>query len=486
MKAKRFLSVLLAAMLMISCFAISASAEDSVILGDDETYTLNINLWVEGSTESSSVAIKNATFIVKDSTGEQVGEEISTGTTGVAVFTTKTRGTYTVEQKDLGGNQAEKVSSFTVNLPMTNPAGTGFLKTVDVYPKVPVFTDKPVITKKVADDAAGPYGMSASIMSYEDKLAYWKITVLLPANIANYKAFRITDVLDERLIDPSEVTVTNNGTDAQAFEEGDYKGNKFGENGKMVLEFAESGIKKLVANSTIDLTFTTKIDIANENAIAQKIGNHTVLNYTDAAGDPGVTDNTPDVDTDNTDPDPDPETDEPAWPTNPGDEDGKDDPYVWTGILTFTKIKTGDDKTTLSDAEFQIFNADDDKAVGAVMKGSEDGVFTAVGLKKGSYYLVETKAPEGYQLIGAKIPFVITGVEDAVVTFTKTAAETIAEAEEINFSFGEPSVNYIVNIPAEALPLTGGIGTGIFAILGITFALLGGAYLLKSRKIGSR
>ncbi len=515
MKGKRFLGVLLALMIVMSCFALSASAADDVIYDAKKPLALNIHLYagtpgtaeagtesatgiadVEGKSDKLENPIAGAVFTVTTGTGDAAKTvEITTDENGLATAADLTKGRYTVHQKTLGTNQSVLLEDFEVDVPMTNPTDNGLLYTVDVYPKVRVFQNTPTITKKVSDKDAD-YRMSASIMSYDKKLAYWKITINLPENIENYKALVVTDILEKRLINPSAVTAINNAEgEDKAFAEGDYSG-KFDENGKLVLTFAESGIKKMVKNTTVDLKYTTEIDLNNPDSIAQKIGNHVVLEYTNAADVSGYTDNTPDTDGDDVDPsklpedasdtdkadsDTDTDTTKPSWPTNPGDVDGKDDPYVWTGALDFTKIKKGDEKTTLN-AEFQLYNAADDKAIGSVIT-TTDGKYSIKGLAAGKYYLVETKAPKGYELIGAKIPFEITGIENALVKFTPTSAKTIAEATESNFSL--EAVNYIVNIPTTDLPLTGGAGAGVYALAGAALALVG-FFLCKSKKVGAR
>lgn len=81
------------------------------------------------------------------------------------------------------------------------------------------------------------------------------------------------------------------------------------------------------------------------------------------------------------------------------------------------------------------------------------------GLNGGTYYLVETKAPEGYKLA--------SGVLTIVLTTNIT--------EENSFTY----VADVANSTVVSLPITGGIGTLIFTFSGI--ALMGAAVLLYIR-----
>ena len=150
------------------------------------------------------------------------------------------------------------------------------------------------------------------------------------------------------------------------------------------------------------------------------------------------------------------------------------------------KIEKGNASKVLSGAEFQLFDATTNTAIGGTVTTNANGKFAFVGLKKGSYYILETKAPAGYQLIGEKISFEITGLADAKVKFADKSTAEIADITDVAFSHGTPFVNYVANTPATDLPLTGGMGVGMFAVIGTAFALIGCAYLFKSRKVDAR
>lgn len=113
------------------------------------------------------------------------------------------------------------------------------------------------------------------------------------------------------------------------------------------------------------------------------------------------------------------------------------------------------------------------------------------GLDKGTYYLVETKAPTGYNPLKDPIEIVISVSEaDNKVTYTATyegenatmtngvvdiAAETQANKQPV-------ATGTVVNQSGVELPSTGGIGTTIFYVLGGLLAVGAGIVLVARRK----
>lgn len=162
--------------------------------------------------------------------------------------------------------------------------------------------------------------------------------------------------------------------------------------------------------------------------------------------------------------------------------------YTWKmDVLKYTMDGT---KVPLAGAKFQLLDKDgnaikftDVTAEGGVptYKVDKDGTvdtittdangkFELVGLDEGAYKLHETEAPAGYNKLAADLNVVITSTYDeAALTATY----------EINDE--DPATIEVENKTGGLLPETGGIGTTIFYIVGITL-MLGAAIVLISKK----
>lgn len=117
-----------------------------------------------------------------------------------------------------------------------------------------------------------------------------------------------------------------------------------------------------------------------------------------------------------------------------------------------------------------------DKTQATTKKTGDDGKTSFQGIAAGSYFLEETKAPDGYNKLKDPVSVTITAEydEDGKLTRTSANANTKAEGQYIQ----------TVEVPNKAgavLPSTGGIGTTIFYVLGSILAL-GAAVLLIAKK----
>ena len=95
------------------------------------------------------------------------------------------------------------------------------------------------------------------------------------------------------------------------------------------------------------------------------------------------------------------------------------------------------------------------------------------GLKAGTYWLVETDAPDGYNGITAPIKITITKFND-----TDVNNWTISKGDDLV----EDKIIDIENSTGTILPGTGGMGTVLFTVVGVVLALLIGASFVISRR----
>lgn len=204
------------------------------------------------------------------------------------------------------------------------------------------------------------------------------------------------------------------------------------------------------------------------------------------------------------------ETDKP----NPGKEQDKayieDKAVVYT--FKFTINKTNESDEPLKGAHFALYKCNasgytTESAVkdhGEIVKKWEfDGkdaisTFIADKLEAGYYYLIETKAPDGYNLLTAPVEIKELNVQYATSwsTMSQFAKDGEGSWHLVKHESNSTTFNYddngtvktitgemtVVNKKGFELPSTGGMGTVIFSVLGIALVLAGLLVITASRK----
>ena len=184
----------------------------------------------------------------------------------------------------------------------------------------------------------------------------------------------------------------------------------------------------------------------------------------------------------------------------------KDEVLVFTYELDVTKVDGKEGTTTLANAEFVLLSSDKTKAArisngklvewvtvpnGTKLTSGGDGKFVIAGLDAGGYYLRETKAPAGYNLLGNDIGITITATLDksednpsltALKISVQNGPDATATESNGNVTMGIVST-VVENVAGAQLPLTGGIGTTVFYIAGSVLVLTA-AVLSVTRKRG--
>lgn len=197
------------------------------------------------------------------------------------------------------------------------------------------------------------------------------------------------------------------------------------------------------------------------------------------------------------------------------DWESKDDSAtVYTYGLDISKVDKDDNTKFLSGAEFELYATEND-AVNGTNKISfvktGDGVYRVAtatdasntttttlvvgkadevkgklvikGLDEATWYLKETKAPEGYNLLNAPVEVTITDADEGVLD---GKVDNAAGNEGDDPALVQLTVK---NDDGFRLPITGGMGTVLFSMIGIV--LMGAAVILfilalKKRKISKK
>ncbi|EOS60512.1 fimbrial isopeptide formation D2 domain-containing protein [Firmicutes bacterium M10-2] len=119
---------------------------------------------------------------------------------------------------------------------------------------------------------------------------------------------------------------------------------------------------------------------------------------------------------------------------------------------------------------------------------NQDGKFIIEGLNAGTYYLHETKAPNGYNKLAAPIEIIVksTPVQDDQTKLDYTIQST-GKNDQGNFINADPGMipGYqtvkVLNTTGTTLPETGGMGTTMLYVVG-GILLVGSAVLLVTKK----
>jgi len=463
MRMKKFLSVLIAVMVAVGVFMLPAAAavkdttKDVTLTiyaleaKDGSEVAVDVNVTGEKTVIADYKAIEGAVFalykvgdeetsitVPKDVTPLMTEPTSADGSTKITVPAAQ-QGRYLVVEDKAPEGTIGKTIPFLIDLPLTNPEGTDFMYDVYAYPKQPVkesFTPlpDPKVSKLVSGDEGKTWGEEANIESFTGKRAYWKVTGEIPANVGDFDIYEIGDLLDNRLIPPAanEVKASVEGKELPSDK---YTVTVKGQNITVNFDVQTLALYK---NKGIDVIFPTAIDVKAKNAIGVKIDNFATLTYTRfTKGGQGDDTDTDIVKTKTT------------ISTNIV--------RVWTGAIE--GFKHDKDKKPLSGAEFTLYEDKDCKTVVGKSTSDKNGIFTFTGLKDKTYYMKETKAPDGYQENNNVIEIKIDGKTEPL--------------KKID----------VLNIPKTNLPLTGGAGTIGISLIGIGIALAGVVIVILTLKV---
>lgn len=502
---KKFLSILMAAMMVLSMTAafaeettpttytititgdpghtyeayqiftgdLAGNVLSNIVMGDGVTANI---LTVDGTTYASAAELAAAlTSNLLPAFTEVVAANLAT----VAGTSTESEGVYTIAGlepgyyfiKDQDGSvpDGDSYTKFMVKI----------VKDIEATPK----TDKTTHEKKVSENVKpvtdGKTGAAGS--SYND-VADYNIGDTVPfalyskvPDLTNFTHYEMTfhDVMSAGLtFDASSVTVSIAGTALAASEYTVTTGTADG--CTFEVKINELAGKNYAKGAEIRVDFNATL---NNAAVIGLDGNpnQSKLEFS----------NNPNVDTDTT--------------TTPWDY-----VLVFTYELDVTKVDGADATVVLEGAEFVLQNAAgsyvtvdaNGKVTGwvasqddaSVLTSDATGIFKVIGLDDGTYNLIETKAPEGYNLLADPIEIVIeattvnnqnyTGTPSDALTALQIKVDGTAADGDVDTGIVEATIE---NNVGATLPETGGIGTTLFYLFG-SLMTAGSALILIVRR----
>ena len=356
---------------------------------------------------------------------------------------------------------------------------------------IPIINDKPDITKKVKKGEGWEHAADYSV----GDLVPYQIKVSVPANIEKLKTFTLADA-PTNLDDKIDSVVIKDGS-AEITKNVAYTVVKDGAHGFKITfvptEMSTYAGKDIIVTYNAELldTAVTTTD-GNTNAASLEYSNK-ILPDTDDGSNPNK-------------------------PGEPGTDTVTDTTYVYTfGIQIVKKADNAETGTPLKDVEFDLYKevalgttgaatADDVKKAGLdssktwkkintdPLKTGDNGTVSQSGLKNGDYYLVETKTNKDYNLL--KEPVKVTLNIDYKIT-TKTTTITGSDGnvtivkdpvdvDKTTFNGATKAdgiqIQTVINKKGFELPLTGGMGTVLFSVIGLALVLAGVVVITASRK----
>mgnify|MGYP006333746269 CR=1 FL=1 len=392
--------------------------------------------------------------------------------TGAAAYQNMDIGLYFVEETDTPPGVTPAVP-FVVALPMTDPVDlNAWLYTVHVYPK----NSQQAFTKTVVDTAAFVPGGTNDVVWTLNASVPRVNTSSNPAIPAWAKptAFTITDKLDEQLATVLPAAVTVNITDSAGNNIGtqpvsgtDYTLGITGTPQVVTVTFigANDGFAKLQAaaatpNAKVVVTITSQVQAPVSGTVADTNGG--VVSNGGGSGHRTETSLVTTVNGDTT-------------TLYTASVESK-----WQNVV-FSKVSNATTAVPLEDAVFALYASEANAKAGTSALVTSDpsaavannvalnnvrvsdfqnGATVALLADYRVYWLAETVAPEGYELLAEPIPVVLLSDGSVQrVTLDGSGRPT-----------AQSPIGNGVNVPHNAgfqLPLTGGMGTAILTVLGV-------------------
>lgn len=387
-------------------------------------------------------------------------------------------------------------------------------ETDDAVVEITLKADQPTITKKIIE---GDNRVDANTANIGDVVKYEIKSAVPDTQYYTEYVFKMVDTFAEGLTyqDDVKITIGGNELDASKYTVTPVDAANDGHVEKILIKFLN--IKEEATDAEIVVTYSAEVNEdanvgteGNVNAVKliysnnpNESGDGTLNNEDEDSDDDGIPDDVDEDDDNDGTPD-DEDTDDDGDGTPDDEEENEDgsteetpDDKVVTYLTEFKIKKVNDAGEALTGAKFTI-TADNGYSATDV-EVDADGYISVYGVGVGTYTITETQAPQGYNLLTTPVTveigctvtpangtaielpdadeaFVFTGAEECAWTYNDKALganETVFEIE-------------VVNKAGSLFPLTGGMGTTIFIIIGLSMMTAAAVLYIVKRKVTSK
>ena len=417
---------------------------------------------------------------------------LKTDASGTITVTDLAHGTYRfleVDSTDDPGNSGyiideTKEYEFTVNTEGTiewaaAAEGTKANGTTNTAATITIVNHKPNVEKDVKDRTDGTWGKDSDY-SVGDTIPY-RVTVDVPENITELKTFTLTDTPTNQEYQSGTLKIYSDDTFSNRILD-TYVGTANGDGWK--IEFTPAGLAAY-KGSKIYITFDMKL---KENAVTV-----------------GPNGNTNEIKLDYSNkilPTTDPKHD------NPGTDEIIKETTVYTFEIAVEKVDAINEAMKLEGVTFDLYRElgpdTTEEGVTDPVKGltgkfkkvkeglttKTDGTVSVSGLANGTYWLVETKTIENYNLLKKPIKVQIAATYSETETIkidtnsaTGKTTTTTTKVKHLNDAGNNGVFKTVVkNSKGFTLPTTGGIGTFVFTFAGIAMMAAAVILLITGKK----
>lgn len=344
----------------------------------------------------------------------------------------------------------------------------------------------PKLDKKIVE---GENKVKGNTVNIGDTVNY-ELSTTIPYYGGNHPKFNIVDKLNGLTYTENSLKVTADGKELTAVT--DYTLTVNGAKNEITVDFVVNGAYTLNQYQSKALVVTYAATV-NQDAALNGVANvnDATLNFTKDSKVDGKDGSSND-----------------KTYTYTFDIDGTADGSLTKELITKVGTTSSEQKVKLNGAEFTLYTdaaletvygtayPENEKFNGVVVTDA-NGQMTMTGLKAGTYYLKETKAPDGYTLNDTVYTIVIDATIDETTgkltawSISVNGATISGDDHTVRSTFtvtnDKPAIEKvdkveIVNTKISNLPSTGGIGTTIFTIGGCVVMIAAAGLFFATRK----